>query len=62
MPKRQLAKALRRLREEAGLTLEEEAPKLDWSSSKLSRLWTEALSACDSKDPAGLVVAFTHTA
>ena len=35
---RQLGRELRRLREEAGLTLEEAAPKLDWSTSKLSRI------------------------
>ncbi len=37
---RQLARALRRLREDAGLSLEEAAPKLDWSTSKLSRIET----------------------
>jgi transcriptional regulator with XRE-family HTH domain len=37
---RQLARRLRRLREEAGLTLEEAAPKLDWSTSKLGRIET----------------------
>ncbi len=37
---RQLARALRRLREEAGLSLEEAAPKLDWSTSKLGRIET----------------------
>jgi hypothetical protein len=40
LPQRQLARALRRLREGAGLTLEEAAPKLDWSSSKLGRIET----------------------
>jgi transcriptional regulator with XRE-family HTH domain len=40
LPQRQLARTLRQLREEAGLTLEEAAPKLDWSSSKLSRIET----------------------
>lgn len=38
LPQRQLARALRRLWEEAGLSLEEAAPKLDWSASKLSRI------------------------
>ena len=37
---RQLARALRRLREEAGLSLEEAAPRLDWSTSKLGRIET----------------------
>ncbi|MGH4018626.1 MAG: helix-turn-helix domain-containing protein [Pseudonocardiaceae bacterium] len=37
---RQLARALRRLREQAGLTLEEAAPELDWSTSKLGRIET----------------------
>ncbi len=37
---RQLARTLRRLREEAGLSLEEAAPKLDWSTSKLGRIET----------------------
>lgn len=37
---RQLARMLRQLREEAGLTLEEAAPKLDWSTSKLGRIET----------------------
>jgi transcriptional regulator with XRE-family HTH domain len=37
---RQLARRLRRLCEEAGLTLEEAAPKLDWSTSKLGRIET----------------------
>ena len=40
LPQRQLARTLRRLREEAGLSLEEAAPKLDWSASKLSRIET----------------------
>lgn len=40
LQQRQLARRLRRLREEAGLTLEEAAPKLDWSSSKLGRIET----------------------
>ena len=40
LPQRQLARTLRRLREEAGLTLEEAAPKLDWSTSKLGRIET----------------------
>lgn len=40
LQQRQLARALRRLREEAGLTLEEAAPKLDWSTSKLGRIET----------------------
>jgi len=35
---RQLGRTLRELREEAGLTLEEAAPRLDWSTSKLSRI------------------------
>ncbi|HEX2297928.1 MAG TPA: Scr1 family TA system antitoxin-like transcriptional regulator [Pseudonocardiaceae bacterium] len=35
---RRLGRELRRLREEAGLTLEEAAPQLDWSTSKLSRI------------------------
>jgi transcriptional regulator with XRE-family HTH domain len=38
--RRQLARRLRLLRERAGLTLEEAAPKLDWSASKLSRIET----------------------
>jgi len=38
--RRMLARQLRLLREEAGLTLEETAPKLDWSVSKLSRIET----------------------
>ena len=37
---RQLARALRRLREDAGLSLEEAAPRLDWSTSKLGRIET----------------------
>ncbi|MGH3771009.1 MAG: Scr1 family TA system antitoxin-like transcriptional regulator [Pseudonocardiaceae bacterium] len=37
---RKLARTLRRLREEAGLSLEEAAPKLDWSTSKLGRIET----------------------
>jgi transcriptional regulator with XRE-family HTH domain len=37
---RQLGRELRRLREEAGLTLEVAAPKLDWSTSKLGRIET----------------------
>ncbi|MDQ3150436.1 MAG: helix-turn-helix domain-containing protein [Actinomycetota bacterium] len=40
LQQRQLARRLRRLREEAGLTLEEAAPKLDWSTSKLGRIET----------------------
>ncbi|MGH3914994.1 MAG: helix-turn-helix domain-containing protein [Pseudonocardiaceae bacterium] len=40
LPQRQLGRQLRRLREEAGLTLEETAPKLDWSTSKLNRIET----------------------
>lgn len=36
--RRQLARWLRLLRERAGLTLEEAAPQLDWSASKLSRI------------------------
>src|ERR671916_877426 len=40
LPQRQLARALRRLREEAGLSLEEAAPRLDWSTSKLGRIET----------------------
>lgn len=35
---RQLGRELRRLREQVGLTLEEAAPKLDWSVSKLGRI------------------------
>lgn len=35
---RRLGRELRRLREEAGLTLEDAAPQLDWSTSKLSRI------------------------
>ena len=38
LPQRQLARRLRQLREEAGLTQEEAAPKLDWSTSKLGRI------------------------
>ena len=37
---RQLARTLRRLREQAGLSLEEAAPKLDWSTNKLGRIET----------------------
>jgi hypothetical protein len=37
---RQLARTLRQLREQAGLSLEEAAPKLDWSTSKLGRIET----------------------
>ncbi|MGH3795437.1 MAG: helix-turn-helix domain-containing protein [Pseudonocardiaceae bacterium] len=37
---RRLGRELRRLREDAGLTLEEAAPQLDWSTSKLSRIET----------------------
>ncbi len=40
LPQRQLARMLRRLREDAGLTLDEAAPKLDWSTSKLGRIET----------------------
>jgi len=40
LPQRQLARRLRQLREEAGLTLEEAAPRLDWSTSKLGRIET----------------------
>jgi transcriptional regulator with XRE-family HTH domain len=36
--RRQLGRRLRLLREQAGLTLEEAAPALDWSTSKLSRI------------------------
>ena len=36
--RRQLGRALRELREAAGLSLEVAAPRLDWSSSKLSRI------------------------
>jgi transcriptional regulator with XRE-family HTH domain len=36
--RRMLARRLRLLREEAGLTLEAAAPALDWSASKLSRI------------------------
>lgn len=35
-----LGRELRRLREDAGLSLEEAAPQLDWSASKLSRIET----------------------
>jgi transcriptional regulator with XRE-family HTH domain len=38
LPQRQLARRLRQLREEVGLTQEEAAPKLDWSTSKLGRI------------------------
>jgi transcriptional regulator with XRE-family HTH domain len=38
--RRQLGRQLRLLRERAGLTLEEAAPALDWSASKLSRIET----------------------
>lgn len=38
LPQRQLARRLRQLREEAGLTQEEAAPALDWSTSKLGRI------------------------
>ncbi|MGH4024761.1 MAG: helix-turn-helix domain-containing protein [Pseudonocardiaceae bacterium] len=37
---RRLGRELRRLREDAGLSLEEAAPQLDWSASKLSRIET----------------------
>lgn len=37
---RQLGRELRQLREKAGLTLEEAAPQLDWSISKLGRIET----------------------
>ena len=40
LPQRQLARTLRRLREEAGLTQEDAAPRLDWSTSKLGRIET----------------------
>jgi transcriptional regulator with XRE-family HTH domain len=40
LQQRQLARALRRLREDAGLSLEEAAPRLDWSTSKLGRIET----------------------
>ena len=36
--RRQLGRALRELRQAAGLSLEVAAPRLDWSSSKLSRI------------------------
>lgn len=38
--RRMLGRQLRLLREEAGLTLEDAAPRLDWSASKLSRIET----------------------
>ena len=38
LQQRQLGQELRQLREEAGLTLEEAAPRLDWSTSKLNRI------------------------
>ncbi|MDQ2708527.1 MAG: helix-turn-helix domain-containing protein [Actinomycetota bacterium] len=38
--RRILARRLRLLREQAGLTLEEAAPKLDWSAASLSRIET----------------------
>src|ERR1700754_1699345 len=38
MPRRQLGRRLRRLREDAGLTVEEAARQLETSSSKLSRI------------------------
>ncbi len=38
IPRVQLARQLRELREEAGLSLEAAAPLLDWSPSKLSRI------------------------
>ncbi|MFN2496224.1 MAG: helix-turn-helix domain-containing protein [Pseudonocardiaceae bacterium] len=38
LPQRQLGRKLRELREAAGLTLEEAAPQLDWSTSKLNRI------------------------
>ncbi|MGH3931723.1 MAG: helix-turn-helix domain-containing protein, partial [Pseudonocardiaceae bacterium] len=37
-PRRQLGRELRRLREQAGLSLEAAAPRLDWSTSKLGRI------------------------
>ncbi|MGH3686000.1 MAG: helix-turn-helix domain-containing protein [Pseudonocardiaceae bacterium] len=40
LQQRQLARALRQLREDAGLGLEEAAPKLDWSASKLGQIET----------------------
>jgi hypothetical protein len=40
LQQRQLARPLRQLREEAGFTLEEAAPKLEWSTSKLGRIET----------------------
>ena len=36
--RRQLSRRLKLLREQAGLTLDEAAPALDWSTSKLSRI------------------------
>ncbi len=36
--RRQLARLLRAMREESGLTLEQAAPRLDWSTSKLNRI------------------------
>jgi transcriptional regulator with XRE-family HTH domain len=44
--RRILARRLERLRRDAGLTLEEAAPKLDWSVSKLSRI-ENAVQAVD---------------
>ncbi|WP_308282571.1 helix-turn-helix domain-containing protein [Pseudonocardia nigra] len=38
VPRRRLARQLRELRESASMTLEEAAPELDWSPSKLSRI------------------------
>ncbi len=40
LAQRKLGKTLRELREAAGLSLEEAAPKLDWSASKLSQIET----------------------
>jgi hypothetical protein len=40
LQQRQLARAPRWLREAAGLRLDEAAPKLDWSTSKLGRIET----------------------
>ena len=40
LPQRRLARRLRQLREEAGLTQEDAAPRLDWSTSKLGRIET----------------------
>jgi len=37
---RRLGRRLRQLREEAGLTLDDAAPRLDWSTSKLNRIET----------------------